>query len=155
MCLQAQTGEGYLNSPPSFSSTSPCSSPHTGLLRFSSLGEGGIRSSSFVKLVEWLGFLECSSGPCALCLGGRVKHRALALERGCWDGGPFSTNSSVEALCCWASRGCVDDADACVCVGDNGLGEADDEGSRETRGISVDFCWNLVRLVEWLGLGRL
>lgn len=56
---------------------------YTGVLRFSSLGEGGMPSSNFVKLVEWLGLWDNSSGPRALCRGGRVEHRALALERGC------------------------------------------------------------------------
>lgn len=58
-------------------------SAYTGVLRFSSLGEGGMPSSNFVKLVEWLGLWDDSSGPRALCRGGRVEHRALALERGC------------------------------------------------------------------------
>lgn len=58
-------------------------SAYTGVLRFSSPGEGGMHSSNFVKLVEWLVLAEDSSGPGALCRGGRVEHRALALERGC------------------------------------------------------------------------
>lgn len=44
---------------------------------------------------------------------------------------------------------CRDDAKACGGV--NGLEEADVEearGTRGTRGVSVAFCWNLVRLVE-------
>lgn len=59
------------------------SSAYTGVLRFSSLREGGTRSSNVVKLVEWIGLWDGSSGPRALCRGGRVEHRALALERGC------------------------------------------------------------------------
>lgn len=86
--LQAQTGEANLDSPPPPSATLcpfplSSSSPHTGLLRFSSLGEGGMRSPSFVKLVEWLGLVVGSSGSGALCRAGKVEHRALPLERGC------------------------------------------------------------------------
>lgn len=41
---------------------------------------------------------------------------------------------------------CRDDAEACGGV--DGLEEADVEEARGTRGVSVAFCWNLVRLVE-------
>lgn len=51
--------------------------------------------------------------------------------------------------------GCGDDGDTGVCGGENGLEEADNEEPRGTRGVSVAVCWNLVRLVEWLGHGRL
>lgn len=55
--LQAQTGEANLDSPPPPSANLcpfplPPSSSHIGMLRFSSLGEGGMPSSSLVKLVE-------------------------------------------------------------------------------------------------------
>ncbi|TNN63285.1 hypothetical protein EYF80_026536 [Liparis tanakae] len=43
-------------------------------------GKGGCSS---VKLAEWLGVVERSSGPGTLGRGGRVEHRALPLERGC------------------------------------------------------------------------
>lgn len=62
------------------------------------------------------------------------------------------------ALGCWADGDCVgreDDGDTEVCGGMNGLDEADNEEPRGTRGVSVAACWNLVRLVEWLGRGRL
>lgn len=106
--LQAQTGEDNLDSPPPPSVTLcafplPSSPPYTGVLRFSSLGEGGMRSPSFVKLVEWLGLVVCSSGSGTLCRVGRVEHRALPLERGCCGGGPFSANSSLGALGCGGS----------------------------------------------------
>lgn len=51
--------------------------------------------------------------------------------------------------------GCGDDGDTGVFGGANGLEEADNEEPRGTRGVSVAVCWNLVRLVEWLGHGRL
>jgi len=72
---------------------------------------------------------------------------------GCWADG--------DSVGCWAdgdSVGCGDDVDPGVCGGGNGLAEADNvepRGTRGTRGISVAACWNLVRLVEWLGRGRL
>lgn len=85
---EARTGEANLDSPP-LPSGILCPfplhlfPPHTGVLRLSSLGEGGMRSPSCVKLVEWLGLLEGSSRPGALCRGGRVEHRDLPLDRGC------------------------------------------------------------------------
>lgn len=158
--LQAQPGEANLDTPPPPPSATLCPfppfcSPYTGVLRLSSLGEGGMRSPIFVKLVEWLGLVEGSSGPGALCRGGRVAHRVLPLERGCWGGGPFSANSSLEDLGCWADWGCGGDGDTGVCGGESCLEEADSEEPRRTRGVSVVVCWNLVRLVEWLGRGRL
>lgn len=42
-----------------------------------------------------------------------------------------------------------------MCWGENGLESADDVEPGGTRGVSVAICWNLVRLVEWLGRGRL
>lgn len=62
------------------------------------------------------------------------------------------------SLGCWADGDCVEcggDGDTGVCVGANGLDEADNEEPRGTRGVNVAACWNLVRLVEWLGRGRL
>lgn len=91
-----------------------------------------------------------------------MEHRALPLERGCWGGGPFRANSSLGALGCgdsgMADGDCVfsgDESDTGVGGGENGLDEADNEEPRGTRGVSVAACWNLVRLVEWLGRGRL
>lgn len=119
---------------------SPCRPPHTCVVFcFSSLGESGMRSSSFVSLVEWLGFIEGSSGPGGLCRGGRVAHRLLPLERGSCGGGPFSTNSSLEVWGFGASGDCGDD-DTGVCGGENGLGEADEEEGKGTRAARVDFC---------------
>lgn len=123
-----------------------------------------MRSPSFVKLVEWLGLVEGSSGPGALCRGGKVEHRTFPLERGCWGGGPFSANSSVGALVCCADSGLT--AGVCmgfggegvsgVGVGENGLDEACNDPPRGIRGwVRVAACWNLVRLMEWLGRGRL
>lgn len=85
-----------------------------------------MRSPIFVKLVEWLGLVEGSSGPGALCRGGRVAHRVLPRERGCWGGGPFSANSSLEDLCSWADWAC----DTGVCGGESCLEEADNEEPR-------------------------
>lgn len=122
-----------------------------------------MRSPSFVKLVEWLGLVEGSSGSGALCRGGKVEQRAFPLERGCWGGGPFSVNSSLGALgCCVDSGltggvcvGCGDEGDTGVCGGENGLDEAGNDPPRGIRGVKVAACWNLVRLMEWLGRGRL
>lgn len=133
-------------------------SAYTGVWRFSSLGEGGMRSSSLVRLLEWLGLWDASSGAWALCRGGRVEHRAWALERGCWGGGPFSTHSSLVALGCvadWEGAGCEDDGETDVCGGGDGRELVDDEDSRGTKGARVRVCWNLLRLLEWLGRGRL
>lgn len=69
-------------SPPPTLPLSTFSSHHTGVLRLSSLGEGGTRPASCVKLLEWLGPLEGSSGPGALCRGGRVEQRDLPRDRG-------------------------------------------------------------------------
>lgn len=160
--FQEQTGEANLDSPPPTMPSSipfPCSPalPHTAVLRFSSLGEGGMRSPSFVKLVEWLGLAEGSSGPGALCRAGSVEHRALPLDRGCCGGGPFSANSSLGALGCWADGDCWADGYCSgfgdvgltgVCGRDKGLDEVDSEEPRGTRGVREGVCWNLVRLVE-------
>lgn len=165
--LQAQRVEANLDSPPPPSATlclfpSPSSSPHTSVFRFSSLGEGGMRSPSFVKLVEWLGLVECSSGPGALCRGGRVEHRDLPLQRGCWGGGPLSTKSSLGALGCGDSGltdgdrvGCGEEGDTGVRGGENGLDEADNDDPRGFRGTCVVICCSLVRLVDWVGRGKL
>lgn len=122
-------------------------------------GRGGC---SFVKLVEWLGLVEGSSAPAALCRGGRVEHRTLPLGRGCCGGGPSSANSSPGALCRCADGHCVaggddDDGDTGVCRGGDGSdgdgSDEDDDGApRGTTGASVS---GLGRLAEWLGRGRL
>ena len=171
LCMQIVSTDGgvrfqeqaNLDSPPPPVTPSipfPCcpAPPHTAVLRFSSLGEGGMRSPSFVKLVEWLGLAEGSSGPGALCRAGSVEHRALPLDRGCCGGGPFSANSSLGALGCWADgdcSGCGDVGVTGVRGRDKGLDDDDSEEPRGTRGVRVGACWNLVRLVEWLGRGRL
>lgn len=71
-------------------------SPHTGVSCFSSLGDGGIRSSCRVKLEEWLGLEELSPASGPRWRAGRVEQRPLALEPpGSLLGGPFSINSSL------------------------------------------------------------
>lgn len=79
-----------------------------------------------------------------------MAHRVLPLDRGSCGGGPFSTNSSLEVWGFRAGGDCGDDD-----AGENGLGAADEEEGKGTRGARVAFCWNFVRLVEWLGRGRL
>lgn len=117
-----------------------------------------MHSPSFVKMVEWLGLVKGSSGPGGLCRGGRVEHRVLPLERGSSSGGPFSANSSLAALGCladWDCVGCGDGGETGVCGGENGLEEADNAEPRGTGGVRASICLILVRLVEWLGRGRL
>lgn len=107
--------------------------------------------------------MEHSSGPGTLCRAGKVEHRPLALDCGCRGGGPFSTKSSLDegAAGCGNSGvadgecvGCEGAADTGVC-GENGLDEVDNDEHRGTRGVDEVICWSFVRLVEWLGRGRL
>lgn len=124
--------------------------------RNSAVGEGGVESPSFGKLVECL--VDRSSGPEDLCGRGKVEHLGLPVEHGCWAEGPFSPNCSLGDLGS-GNRGLTDgDCAGCgngVYGGETWLDEADDEVPRGTRGISVAVCGNLVKLAEWLGRGRL
>lgn len=54
----------------------------------------------------------------------------------------------------WEGAGCGDDGVTDVCGGERGRGLGDGEEPRGTRG-RVSVCWNLPRLLEWLGRGRL
>lgn len=48
-----------------------------------------------------------------------------------------------------------DDGETDVRGGERGRELLDREGSRGTKGASASVCWNLWRLLEWLGRGRL
>lgn len=78
-----------------FLSSSPVLTPHTWLSRFSWLSDGGMRPSSLVKLVEWLGRAALSPAPGPLGRAGKVEQRPLALEVVSLSGGPFNRNSSL------------------------------------------------------------
>lgn len=86
-----------------------------------------------------------------------MEHLVFPEECGRWAGGPFSANSSVGDLGSGNSGltegdcvGCGDEGDTSLFGEENWLDEGDDEEPRGTR-----VCGNLMRLVEWLGRGRL
>lgn len=53
----------------------------------------------------------------------------------------------------WEGAGCEDDGETDARGGEGGRELVEEGESRGTRGVSV--CWNLLRLLEWLGRGRL
>lgn len=91
-----------------------------------------------------------------------MEHLVLPVEHGRWAKGPLSTNCSLGdfgsgnwGLTDGDCVGCGDEGDTGVYGGENRLDGANNEEPWGTRGVSVAVCGNLMRLVEWLGRGRL
>ena len=133
-----------LHSPPTHHHPPPpflaphLSFPHTGVSRFSSLGDGGTPSPSFVKLVDWLGLAELSPASGPLGRAGRVEQRPLALEPASRPGGPLSMNSSLGERGLGSVVGGLAGGDWSTCVGESGVFEKD-------RGLDVEGARGMCR----------
>ena len=122
-----------------------------------------MRSPCWVKPVDWLGLTALSSAPGPRWRAGSVTQRLLALLRGSWGGGPRRVNSSKGSRALGDSGPAGGERAGCAGVRERGVrgGEKGSDGGRDTpehkgtRGMLEDICWSLVRLVEWLGRGKL